>query len=273
MVNSLSAPAHSPRSPMFLSEFLLRTKPSSANNWPRMAPLVTSSSAPAAAGAPNAGPLIVLASSASKSATTSALAASSTTVPAKTPSPPPSSHPAAILSRSFTMENSANSWLSCATQSASLQATPVPFILPWLSALPLLLSFDQPTPPATALIPPKKSSYAAPTRSPPTSAANPPTHLFSISPSIKSSTPCNAASEPSRANRRLFRALACSPRIPPRQRRAFGCASHVPLHPPRRCRPLHRPHHSRLCRRLSPQAGSPHRHRSLRPHAQSSLLW
>ena len=51
----------------------------------------------------------------------------------------------------------------------------------------------------------------------------------------------------------------------------FARASHVPFHSPRCRRWLRRPHHSRLRRRLSSQAGSPHRHGSLRPHPQSSV--
>src|SRR5208283_712850 len=122
-----------------------------------------------------------------------------------------------------------------------------------------------------ARIPPGRLSCAAPMPLPPTSAANPPTHRFWISPSIKSLTPCNAASEPSLDCRRLFRALACSTRLSRRRHCAFPRASHVPFHSPRCRRWLRRPHRSRLRRRLSSQAGSPHRHGPLRPHAQSSV--
>src|SRR4029077_8832423 len=182
------------------------------------------------------------------------------------PSPPLSKPPAAILSPSSTMENSASSWLFCTTQSASSVETQARFISPSRLALPLLPSSDPPTPLATALIPLKKLSCAALMPLPPTSAANPPILPFSISPWIKSSTPCNAASERFCDRRRLFRALARSPRLSPRHRRAFPRTSYVPLHFSRCRRRITRPYRSRLCRRQSPQARGPHCYWPVRPH-------
>src|ERR1700693_1248860 len=110
------------------------------------------------------------------------------------------------------------------------------------------------------------------TSSPPTVATTTRIHpcwKFKLKPS---SRPYVVSSRPpNELGRRIFRAMASSPRLPPGDRSLIFRAAKPPQH---FVRSISRPGRlglARLGRRLSPQTGGTHRHRPLRLHSQSSL--
>src|SRR6266478_769115 len=156
--------------------------------------------------------------------------------------------------------------------SASLAVTPVLFISPSPSAQKPSQSSVPPIPLATAPTRRSPSSSVIPLPAQRTSAKPKPIPLSSKSPSPRFSTPSSAISEPPHDPARFLRPLARPHRLLTRRRSFISFASQTSSYSGRRlCRPP-RPRHSRLRRRLSPQASHPHHHRPLRPHPQSPLL-
>src|SRR5882724_2701529 len=89
---------------------------------------------------------------------------------------------------------------------------------------------------------------------------------------MQSSKPCAARSRPAHErHRRVLRALARPPWLSARNCRSVFCPPHAAQHFGWRAHGSDWLVAARLCRWISSQAGSPHGHRSLRLHAESTL--
>src|SRR5260370_7123188 len=73
--------------------------------------------------------------------------------------------------------------------------------------------------------------------------------------------------------RKFFRSLACTPRLSTCDSGSVFFPAHTSQHIAWRFGGSHWPLGARLCSRLPSQAGSPHRHRSLRIYPKSTLSW
>src|SRR6266705_888434 len=191
--------------------------------------------------------------------------------------------PVAQPTPSLTMVRSPNSWLFCAMRSAS--SVEIRARCTWPSLLERLPSLSlarrirrgmAPIAPATALaaLLPSTLFCAVRTRWPPTNEAIK-SHLpFSISMSIRFSTPFAAKLRSAdECGRKFFRSLACTPRLSTCDSGSVFFPAHTSQHIAWRFGGSHWPLGARLCGRLPSQAGSPHRHRSLRIYPKSTLSW
>src|SRR6266850_43924 len=192
-----------------------------------------------------------------------------------------SKRPAGKLTPSRTTVHSINSWLFCAMRSASSVVIPGRCIWPWLlERLPSpslvqqtrreTVPIERATPLATLL--PLISFCAIRMPSPPT---NEPTKLllpFWKLASTQFSTPfvgkLRSADE---RGRQFFRSRACTAGLSGRDSSSLVFAAHTSQHLAWRSGRCHWPVGARACSRISSQAGSSHRYRSLRLHSKSAL--